>query len=170
MKKFLVVFTAIAMLLISTVTAFAAESPTAPVHNKVVVDADKGGTANSDVTIIQKGDEVTLIAKPDDGYGFNGWEIDGDYEIVSGDLNSTTLVIRAKSDIHAKAAFKSTSSSSSSSSSSKPVSSGTSSQGKPNNSDTSPVTGSESVVFFGIAALALIPVAVFAKKRLANKD
>ena len=113
MKKVIAILAAVLLIVVSSVTAFAEVSPTAPVKYKVEVEAKTGGTASSNTQVIQIGDQVILIASPDSDYEFTGWVIDGKYEIISGDLNSPYLVIKGESDIKAIASFKTDSSSSS---------------------------------------------------------
>ena len=66
------------------------------------------GTANGDPTTGEEGDTSKLVAKPDDGSKFIGWEITGEYEIVEGSLTSEVIVIRAKGTVKAVAKFQPT--------------------------------------------------------------
>lgn len=54
-----------------------------------------------------KGETVTIMAIPESGYEFIGWEIDGEYTLPEGgSLTDPVLVIQPGSDIHAHAKFK----------------------------------------------------------------
>ena len=60
--------------------------------------------ASSDKVQRDSDDTVTLTASDKNGF-FNDWVIEGDFEIVEGDLNSPVIKIRPKSDIKATANF-----------------------------------------------------------------
>lgn len=97
MKKIMSVVLALVLVSALSVSVFAAGSVVAP----VVKDYD-GGT----VTIAQDttgnataGKEFTFSVETKDGYNFLGWEIDGNYEIVSGSLESETVTVRFLDDI-----------------------------------------------------------------------
>lgn len=95
MKK--VITLAVALLLVSvlSVTAFAAPSIHAPKYEEF-----DGGV----VEIVKDAntDEVTYKADPDSGFKFDEWIITGvegvDYEIISGSLDGTQIVIRPLTD------------------------------------------------------------------------
>ena len=93
----------------------ATTAPTEPPVAYWIVDTDviqgKGTTTPpvSDPVKIEQGSDgtATIIATPDEGYEFIGWEIDGDYTLPEGgSLSDPTLVIKPGSDIHAHAKFK----------------------------------------------------------------
>ena len=71
----------------------------------IVVDGTTGGTVTGDPVTVPKGQTSKIVAKPDPGYEFKGWEIEGDYVIVEGDLTTATIVIRPGSDITVRAKF-----------------------------------------------------------------
>ena len=117
MKKIVAISLTVVMLLTLAIGAFAADlgSPERPgTGHKVTVVSGKGGTA--DKTVNDDG-TITLTANVSDGHKFSGWEISGDFEIVSGSLTDPVIVIRPKavggaagavSDITATASFDET--------------------------------------------------------------
>ena len=87
MKKIMSVVLALVLVSVFSVSAMAAKSVTAP----IVKDYEGGtGTYEQDAS----GDEYTFTAEPKDGYNFIGWEIDGNYEIIDGDLDSETITVQ----------------------------------------------------------------------------
>ena len=105
MKKIIALSLTVVMLLSLAIGAFAADlgSPERPgTGHKVSVVSGKGGSAenkeNSDGT-------HTITAKADDGHKFTKWEISGDYDLISGTLNDTVIVVRPKGDINVVATF-----------------------------------------------------------------
>ena len=105
MKKIFALSLAVLMLMSLAVCAFAieGESPDKPgTEYKLTVIAGPGGTAEG-----KKNDDgtYTITAYPDDGHTFTGWELTGDYEIISGSLTDRVMVIRLKSDVVATASF-----------------------------------------------------------------
>ena len=79
----------------------------------ITAEDDGNGSAKVDdedeVEIVKdNGVTVTLTATADAGFQFDKWVFgeDDKYDIVRGDINDTTLVIRPKSDITATAKFK----------------------------------------------------------------
>lgn len=183
MKKLISICVAVLLVCaVSVVPVFAAASPTAPVYFEVIADVNNpaAGSAQAEPSEIKAGDIATLTVEVKPGFSFSGWNIEGDYTIVEGDLNSLTLVIKATSDIKAYANFSENPSSeeptgtpsSSQPSSSQPSSSQPSSSGKPgpaNSSSTSPKTGAP--IFAGLALILLAGagVAVVSKKRSLQK-
>ncbi len=79
-------------------SAMAAKSPEAELTFKVEITSFASGKAAPGKYIVE-GDTVRLIATEYSEYEFMGWYIEGEYEIVSGDLMSKELVIRPLSDI-----------------------------------------------------------------------
>ncbi len=67
--------------------------------------ATTGGTAQANKTSVTYPGEVTLTATADADYTFAGWNINGDYEVVSGSTNSATFIIKPESNIVAQASF-----------------------------------------------------------------
>lgn len=102
MKRTLSVLIAMLLILCATVPAFAAVSPTGAKDITVTVVPTEGGGGSYDA--ITKYDPVNgatiqFVPKPNDGYTFDHWVIEGDYEIISGSLETGDLVIKAYSDI-----------------------------------------------------------------------
>ena len=111
MKKVLSVLMAVLMLSALFAVAVSAEdnpSPEPQHYYTIEVTVEGNGTANGDPTTGEEGETSKLVAKPDDGSKFIGWEITGEYEIVEGTLNSEVIVIRAKGTVKAVAKFQPT--------------------------------------------------------------
>lgn len=87
MKKFVSVVLALVLVSVLSVSAFAANSVVAPVEK----DYDGGSIIYQPSA--DKDNEFTFVADPKDGYNFIGWEIEGDYEIVSGSLEESPITI-----------------------------------------------------------------------------
>ena len=109
MKKLVSVALVLVMVFALAISAAANDSPRAKEYYNITVDSEGSGTGSADKNKVEKdaeGDEgiVTLTATEADGF-FTLWIIDGDFEIVSGDLSSPVLQIRPKSDINAIASF-----------------------------------------------------------------
>lgn len=102
MKKTLSIFAfVLSVVLLCTALvspAMAAKSPEAKPTFKIDITSFATGKEAPGKYIIE-GDTVRLIASEDSKYEFMGWYIEGEYEIVSGDLMSKVLVIRPLSDI-----------------------------------------------------------------------
>ncbi len=111
MKKVLSVLMAVLMLSAICAVAVSAvdnPSPEPTTYYVIEVTVDGNGTATPDPASVPQGDTTKLTANPDDGSKFIGWDIEGDYEIVEGDLNSPVLVIRPKSNLKAVDKFQPT--------------------------------------------------------------
>lgn len=91
MKKIVSALVALMMVACLSITAFAAVSPVATINKDY-----KGGTAT-----FEKDSEsiITLTAKAKKGYKFLNWDINGNYEIVSGSLENKTVVIKFKGEV-----------------------------------------------------------------------
>lgn len=105
MKKIIALSLTAVMLLTLAIGAFAADlgSPERPgTGHKVSVVSGKGGSADQ-----KKNDDgtTTITAKPDEGHEFTGWEISGEYDLISGSLKDTVVTIRTKGDVTATASF-----------------------------------------------------------------
>ncbi|MBQ9742197.1 MAG: LPXTG cell wall anchor domain-containing protein [Ruminococcus sp.] len=114
MKKIISCLIAIAMIFCVTLSVSAEISPSASEGNKYIkVDAvpvpDSAGTATPGIDSpaqveINSDETVTLTAKPIDGYKFSHWKfITGEFEIIEGDLNSSTIVIKPTGDTNVRA-------------------------------------------------------------------
>ncbi|WP_407383084.1 hypothetical protein [Ruminococcus sp.] len=112
MKKIISIALVLVMVFALTAVATSAkESPTGEKYYSISTDAEGAGTASADKNKIAKdatGDDanVTLTATGNGGI-FTKWIISGNYDIVSGDLNSAVIVIKPQSDVHATAFFTS---------------------------------------------------------------
>ena len=120
----------------------------------VSVDPEGYGEASADPSRIKKSGDgiIKLTASGINGGKFREWLITGDYEIVEGDLNSETLVIRAFTDIYAVACFN------------KPGETPTEAPKPDDNGNTSPKTGYPLPIVFGLMALAMFGGTVAYKK------
>ena len=104
MKKVLASVMVLVLLATLSLTAFGADSPISVGEWKVEGFTHYPGAINplDPATVGQ--DTITYTKSPtQSGYQFDGWTISGtegvDYEIVSGDLTSDTIVIRPLNDI-----------------------------------------------------------------------
>ena len=154
MKKLFAVFASILLLVAAcaalAVPAFAADSPSGELVYKVdVVSFGTGSQAAGNYVV--SGDTIKLSAGKNSQYAFTGWVIEGKYEIVSGSLTSTELVIRPLSDVKIEESYDVQ---------------GSQGYGKSNTSDKAPQTGD---TVFGLAALLTVgalAVALYSKKRI----
>lgn len=94
MKKIMSVVLALILVSALSVSVFAAGSVVAPIINDY-----EGGTATITQDTTGNGREFTFTVDTKDGYNFVGWEIDGNYEIVSGSLDSETVTVRFLDDV-----------------------------------------------------------------------
>ena len=99
MKKLLaILFSVVILATFMAVPAFADQSPEGEVIHKVEIS---GG----ETVEVKDGDTITL-EKSDSELEFEGWEITGEYEIVSGSLTSDESVIRLLGDITVEENYK----------------------------------------------------------------
>ena len=111
MKKIISIALVLVMVFALTAVATSAkESPKGEKYYSITTDAEGSGTASADKDKVAKdatGDDanVTLTATENGGF-FTKWIINGNYDPVSGDVNSSVFVIKPKSDIHAIASFR----------------------------------------------------------------
>ena len=110
MKRFVALTIAIIMVLAVTlsVSVCASEnpSPTSQQYYKITWGTEGDGTANGTTNKIDKNSDGTVTFSADQGQGyFTRWIITGDYEIVSGGIDQTTITIRPLSDVDAIASF-----------------------------------------------------------------
>lgn len=153
MKKILAVFSAMLIIVSSfaALTAFAKESPTGKKKYKITITTNVGDE-KSDFSYVRKGDKITVKVKEKyikQGYKFIGWEIDGEYEIISGSLKSKKLSIKAKSDLEIRQIFDTESKGS---------------KTKKNGSDKSPKTGETLPLVLLLGVLASTTAAAFVTK------
>lgn len=145
---------------VSVVSVGAVDTVISPTKGEYVIVVDtndpQAGTAEADKYSVKIGTDetVTLTAIEGDGT-FQEWTIDGDYKLVTGDLDSKVVVIRPNSDVHATAIFKTSGQSTTSSSAS-----GT------NSGSTSPKTGniSYALILMLIAVVAGVVAVIVSKK------
>lgn len=104
MKKILAVTAAVLLIALSVIPAFAAniDSPTAPHGNyQITIVPGPGGGGDYDFVtgVDDDGNQtVHVIAKPNDGYTFTGWTIEGDYK-TNGKLTDAELDLIVHGDI-----------------------------------------------------------------------
>ena len=124
----------------------------------VSVDPEGYGEAHADPKKVKKNSDgtVTLTASGINGGVFNVWTLSGDYDIVSGDLNSDTLVIRPYTDIYAVAHFTKPGET--------PTEPDKGGETPDNGPKSSPKTGYPLFLVFGLLGLALIGGVVATKK------
>ena len=104
MKKTFAIMLSLVMMLALSVSAFALNSPIGTKEYKVdcyLVDIIDGTTSELRTGTVTEGEETHLTVDSKYVNSFVKWDIDGEYEIVSGSLTSTDLVIRPSSDIKA---------------------------------------------------------------------
>ena len=163
MKKVLASVMVLVLLATLSLTAFGADSPVSVGEWLVEGFTHYPGATNplDPVTVGQ--DTITYTKSPtQSGYQFDGWTISGtegvDYEIVSGDLTSDTIVIRPLNDItvtenYSKIAVT-------------PGETTTKASGPVDGGDTSPPTGGSNIPALATVALLAMSVAFITKKRL----
>lgn len=102
MKKIIAIIMSLALVMSLGTMAFAAGSPQGDKTYEVTItsDRDKNSSSKGEYKVVKNGDTFEITAdEDDDEYKFLGWEIIGEYEIVSGSLTSRDLVIRPLGDI-----------------------------------------------------------------------
>lgn len=100
MKKFLaILFSIVILATFMAVPAFAESSPVGKVVHKIEVISNATGEDVTTTYEVEDGDTITFTKTDGSDYEFKGWVITGDYEIVSGDLNSDELVVKPLSDL-----------------------------------------------------------------------
>ena len=160
MKRMISVVLALVMIFALAAVVTAKSSPVAKDFYDISVSYNPAdgslGTASGDKDKVNISDpddngNVTLTAvKKGDG-SFEKWVIDGDYDIISGSLTDSVIVIKPKTDIKATAKFAGATPDQ------KPTE-------KPNDSKTSPKTGDPLWIILGLAVLALGAGAIAVKK------
>lgn len=163
-KSVISIMIAVLLLAFSSVSVFAAESPSASPEIKVEVIPTEGGTGSyefeSDFGQGENGGTIVHFEpKPNDGYTFSHWELEGQYTIIEGSLNSGSFTIEAFSDIKATPYYTKNGSSGSSAGGSTNVPADT------NNSGTSPQTGDSNLLFVAGAVVVLSTFGALAVRR-----
>lgn len=142
MKKVLSVCAALLIVMLSVIPAFAVDSPVASsLKYDVIINQTTGGNGSYEIesNINENGEEViSIIAKPNSGYTFDHWDINGAYT-TNNKLTDSTMHLVITSDITATPYFKASGSSQ--------VETGTVNQ---DHSGTSPQTGYNDFVPFAI--------------------
>ncbi len=162
MKKILALLMVFVMMFtVMSVSAFAAESPTAEQYYDVKLSdyAASLGICTVSPSQVKAGELVTATVADAEKNGFVSWSIDGEYVIVSGDLQSDVLVFEAYSDIIVDAEVTN-------------APTGTPTTAAPNTSPTSPQTGplgTNSVAVFVVlfAGVAVLFAILYRAKRRA---
>lgn len=161
MKNLVSIVLTLVMIFALTATFAAAESPVAKDLYAISVKYDPAdgslGTAGSDknsvkVDSVGEDGEVKLTAVKQGKGEFVKWTIEGKYEIVSGSLTDSVIVIKPLSDIDATAIFT------------QPGAPTPTKEANPDNSKTSPKTGDPLLLVLGLAALGIGAGAVAVKK------
>lgn len=165
MKKTLAIIVAVLVIALSVIPAFAAEnnvvSPKATVADYQVIIIPAGGGTYDFIYKTPVDDDgkqtIHFSAKPDDGYKFTGWTIDGEYTPL-GKLTDAELDLIVSSDIKVTPNFE------------KIGSDGTTEKKdtKVDTSSKSPKTGTN-YIYVGIASVALIGLLLVAKKSFYKK-
>lgn len=96
MKKIIALVLALALVLSLPVFAFAEGSPSGDPEYRVQIINVDGGTATGEKNA-DGSYTVTVTVK--DGYKFNKWTIEGDYELVDCDIDDETVTFTYSSDI-----------------------------------------------------------------------
>ncbi len=157
MKKAVALFGSLFLILsfvcLLAVPASAVKSPAGESVFQITVTTFFNGVREPGDYTMQDDGTILLTISPKGEYTFTGWMIDGDYEIVSGDLKSEKLVIRPLSDLKIEEAYNVKGS-----------------QGEienENDSDEAPVTGDLGMLSAALLTLTGLGTVLFAKKRLA---
>lgn len=139
----------------TAVTAATDDSPTGKEYYKITVKTEGDGSATSDKNRVEveNVDDIVTLRAVSEGGTFINWVIDGDYDPITGDVNSDTFVIRAKSDITATAVFEG-----GATEVVKPTSA-------PNTGNTSPKTGDPTFLVIALM-LAALGMGAFAVKKI----
>ena len=161
MRKLLAVLMSLFLVLSFCVCAFATESselksPTdEPVFSVEFIsyDTDKPSGA---VSVVPSGDTIEIAAPISANGDFTGFAIEGEYEIVSGSLNTSPIVIRPLSDIIIIANYSNA---------------GTPTTPSGDNGDNSPQTGDGMMIFIiaVISAAAIVGITLATKKLRSKK-
>lgn len=91
---------------VSIVTGSALVSPKKPDYYYLTLNTRGSGTASANrYSVYKYGDDYFILTAADGDDPFGYWTIDGDYEIIDGDLYSRILSLKPYSDISATAVF-----------------------------------------------------------------
>lgn len=107
MKRLFALLTAVLLMFTCVASTTALESPTSVEHYAVRTLINGTGEASSNVASVEIGsDEAVILTATEIYKSFSFWDIDGEYTLVSGDLNGIIVAIKPKSDIIAIATFE----------------------------------------------------------------
>ncbi|MBQ7671234.1 MAG: InlB B-repeat-containing protein [Clostridia bacterium] len=84
---------------------FKVATPPVTDHYDVTAEAETGGDVSVNPASVPVGEITTITATPGEGYKFNGWTADGEFEWVDGDANKPVIVVRPLSDVKFTAHF-----------------------------------------------------------------
>lgn len=157
MKKLLSFAAAVMILIVSLVPVFAAESPVATATYDININPSIGGSGAFEFTtsIGVNGEQgVRLHAKPEDGYTFDHWEINGPYT-TNGKLTDPELDIIIAGDISVTPYYTKNGTVATQPATTYTV--------KTDNSAKSPQTGSSGNIAFVVLSVSLIAAAVAVK-------
>ena len=157
MRKIFALMLAVLMLASFATVAFAQDSPTGEKKHDVDI-IHEYPTGSEDMPTITVGDDdtITVSAKEKDGFTFDSFVIEGDYEVVK--KNGNTWVIRAKSDLKIHVRYSGKSSSTPTKPAVKPV----------DNKPTSPKTGDNTAMVVVMMLVAMGGIALASKKLSRN--
>ena len=105
MRKVIVLLLTVLLLTSLATVAFATEDGQSEVTKpgyKVEVIYDFDVEESGGVTIVQENEEYTLSPKEKEGYEFEGYEITGEYELVSQDGSTWVIIPHSDLVIHVK--------------------------------------------------------------------
>ena len=112
MKKVISVLAVLLVLSLSVMPVFAdsISSPKATVadYDVIVVPVDGGTVTYIYITGVDDDghQQVRFVAQPDDEWDFTGWEFDGEYTVIEGDLTDYTVTVDITTDVTVKPGFK----------------------------------------------------------------
>lgn len=163
MKKTFAILIAAVLIILSVVPAFAVVSPqpTTANYQIIIIPGPGGGSYDFDYKTPVDDDGTQIIhvsAKPQDGYKFTGWTIEGDFTPL-GKLTDAELDLIIRGDIKATPNFVKIGEEGGET---KPAA-------KTDDSSKSPKTGSTSMVYVVIASAALLGLLFVAKKSFYKK-
>lgn len=145
MKKLLAVLCTLILVVFSVIPAFAVVSPEGTTIGFEITNVPSTG-GDTTIEILEEYDDnskdIIIRPKPDDGYEFDYWEIIGDYS-TNGDLTDAELKLHVKGDVQLIPHFK------------KKSTGETPSVVVPDNSSSSPQTGSSDSVVYTVILLAV---------------
>lgn len=105
-KKLSIICTILALICAVTFTSYAESSPQPISYYDIIVDVKGTGEATSDVNKIEIGsNDICTLSVTETDQPFVFWNIEGDYDIVSGDYDELVFTIRPKTDIITVATF-----------------------------------------------------------------